>query len=61
MAHASIKLSDSAAINGCMSLWNDKSNDANAGPSTCRPSLPASWNSLSSATIPSNYRNVRKN
>ena len=60
MAQASIKLSDSAAINGCVPLWKDRSNDASAGPSTCRPSPPVSWNSLSSATIASNYRKCEK-
>ena len=60
MAQASIKLSDSAAINGCVPLWKDRSNDVSAGPSTCRPSPPVSWNSLSSATIASNYRKCEK-
>ena len=55
MAHASIMLSDSTDISGCVSLWNERSNDVNAGPSTSRPSLPTSRNSLSSATMPSNY------
>lgn len=41
-------------MSGWAPLWNDRSNDASAGPSTCRPSLPTSRNNLSSATMPSN-------